>query len=343
MNDKNNNIYINTIFSLNNIKKNYIKFILKENSNLSTNDKSTNNKEKNPYKDYYLNILKNYNQRNKNFLKKNKTPTNIINNDINNNMFNNNNQKIFSNRTFSHNFINIKQNKINNNFLKKNLEKERFFKYKKKDKSDKIHFYLSNKIIKFDLDAHGNNSEKINENFIKNYNTINKKRSQSDKLNNHKNLILDNNNSNPNILNENKTLRKIFPYKKNNDNHYNKSLFLKNNLNNNIYSYNFYKNKKKFNNNINIKNDSNNYNNKDNNNNNKLKIDIKIPFENIFLQNKLKKYFRNNNNNNNDNNNNDENNNNNYNNNNYNNNNNEYRKVIKLKSKNNKLKVNNSL
>ena len=339
MNDKNNNIYINTIFSLNNIKKNYIKFILKENSNLSTNDKNTNIKEKNPYKDYYINILKNYNQRNKNFLKKNKTPTNIINNDINNNMFNyNNNQKFLSNRTFSHNFINIKQNKINNNFLKKNLEKEKFFKYKKKDKSDKIHFYLSNKIIKFDLDAHSNNSEKINENFIKNYNTINKKRSQSDKLNNHKNLILDNNNSNPNILNENKTLRKIFPYKKNNDNHYNKSLFLKNNLNNNIYSYNFYKNEKKFNNNINIKNDSINYNNKDNNNNNnKLKIDIKIPFENIFLQNKLKKYFRNNNNNN-DNNNNDENNNNNYN-----NNNNEYRKVIKLKSKNNKLKVNNSL
>ena len=40
MKDKNNNIYINTIFSLNNIKKNYIKFILKENSNLSTNDKN---------------------------------------------------------------------------------------------------------------------------------------------------------------------------------------------------------------------------------------------------------------------------------------------------------------
>ena len=227
-------------------------------------------------------------------------------------MFNyNNNQKFLSNRTFSHNFINIKQNKINNNFLKKNLEKEKFFKIKKND--DKIHFFLSNKIIKFDLDAHSNNSEKINENFIKNYNTINKKRSESDKINNHKILKLDNNNSNPNILNENKSIRNIFP-KKFND-YTNRSVFYKKNLNNNIYSYNFYKNEKK-NNNI-INNGINNYNKKDNNNN-KLKIDVKIPFENIFLQNKLKKFFNNNNNN-------------------------EYRKVIKLKSKNNKLKVNISL
>ena len=318
MNDKNNNIYINTIFSMNNIKKNYIKFILKENSNLSTNNKNINIKTKNPFKDYYINALKNYNQRNKNFLKKNKTPINIVKNDINYMLDNGNNKKIFSNRTFSHNFNfnNNKQSNFNNNFLKKNLEQEKYFKFKKnkyKNKSEKIHFYLSNKIIKFDLDAHSNNSEKINENFIKNYNTINKKRSESDKINNHKILKLDNNNSNPNILNENKSIRNIFP-KKFND-YTNRSVFYKKNLNNNIYSYNFYKNEKK-NNNI-INNGINNYNKKDNNNN-KLKIDVKIPFENIFLQNKLKKFFNNNNNN-------------------------EYRKVIKLKSKNNKLKVNISL